>query len=233
MFGGATSYAETLDWILDFVSEHQPTEDELIGWHRGTFDRVSSRASITRRIDYLENVGFLELREGRWVLGPEGRTYFEDGSIQTLLEIMCRRNVGLRSLLYTLSPGPMTIEDINRQQLETHPELGWDPANMDMAKQRANWLRSLGLVRKDGSLYELTDKGREFTEQAVDRWADSSRPRVTEESNPLTASTYETTVQARSIDPEFRATVLSRYDSTCPVSEVDHRGLLDVAHILS
>lgn len=40
-------------------------------------------------------------------------------------------------------------------------------------------------------------------------------------------------VHARSVDPEFRATVLSRHDRTCPISGVDHPGLLDVAHVLS
>ncbi|MFD1646863.1 HNH endonuclease [Haloarchaeobius litoreus] len=48
----------------------------------------------------------------------------------------------------------------------------------------------------------------------------------------MTAGTYETTVQARSVDPEFRATALSRYERTCPVSGVDHAQLLDVAHVL-
>jgi putative restriction endonuclease len=48
----------------------------------------------------------------------------------------------------------------------------------------------------------------------------------------VTAATYETTVVARSVDPEFRATVLSRHDGTCPVSRVDHPALLDVAHVL-
>lgn len=47
------------------------------------------------------------------------------------------------------------------------------------------------------------------------------------------AGTYEATVQARSVDPEFRATVLSRHGRTCPISGVDHPGLLDVAHVLS
>ncbi len=32
---------------------------------------------------------------------------------------------------------------------------------------------------------------------------------------------------------EFRATVLSRHDRTCPLSGVDHSGLLDVAHVFS
>ncbi|MDS0301177.1 HNH endonuclease, partial [Halogeometricum sp. S1BR25-6] len=48
----------------------------------------------------------------------------------------------------------------------------------------------------------------------------------------LTASTYETVSYARAVDPEFRATVLSRYGATCPISGVDHAGLLDVAHVL-
>jgi len=49
----------------------------------------------------------------------------------------------------------------------------------------------------------------------------------------VTAGTYETTVHARVVDPEFRATVISQHDETCPVSGVDHPGLLDVAHVLS
>ena len=49
----------------------------------------------------------------------------------------------------------------------------------------------------------------------------------------MIADVYETTVQARAVDPEFRVTVLSRYDRTCPVSGVDHPDLLDVAHVLS
>lgn len=46
------------------------------------------------------------------------------------------------------------------------------------------------------------------------------------------ARTYETTVQARSIPVAFREAVLEWYGSRCPVSGVDHRGLLDVAHVL-
>ncbi len=40
-------------------------------------------------------------------------------------------------------------------------------------------------------------------------------------------------IHARVVDPDFRATVLSRHDQTCPISGVDHPGLLDVAHVLS
>jgi len=124
----------------------------------------------------------------------------------------------------------MTIEEIGRQQLETHPELGWNPENTDMSKQRANWLRSLGLVTKTDGRYSLTEEGREFVEGAVAEWADTS---TSSTGGEMSAGTYETTVHARSVDPEFRATVLREYDWTCPVSCVDHEGLLDVAHVLS
>lgn len=230
MFGGATSYVDTLDEILAFVAANHPSTDELVGWHRGRFAQVSSRDSIRRRIDYLEKVGFLDSTGQRWMLGQEGEAYVADQSTDRLLEIMCRRNVGLRSLLYALLPGPMTINEINQHQLRTHPELAWDPSNTDMARQRANWLRSLGLVHKDDAMFELTDDGRRFAEAAVEEWA--KPPSVSDDSDGMSAGTYETTVQVRAVDPEFRATVLSRYESTCPVSGVDHRGLLDVAHVL-
>ncbi len=230
MFGGATSYVDTVDAVLTFVDVHQPTTDELVGWHRGNFTNVSSRESIIRRVEYLEDVGLLRLEGGEWMLGPEGKRYVDDRTMETLLEILLRRNVGLRSLLYALSAGGMTIEEVSDQQLSTHPELGWNPEKTDMAKQRANWLRSLGLAEQDGDVYRLTEEGRQFTDQAVDEWAGFESIPTAEDD--LTAATYETTVRARSIDPEFRATVLARHDTTCPVSGVDHPSLLDVAHVL-
>lgn len=231
MFGGATSHVETLDSILTFVHTHHPTTDELLGWHRGAFDRVSSRESIMRRVEYLQNVGFLAREDDRWRLGPEGESYYPECDRETLTEIMCRRNLGLRSLLYALLAGPMSIEEISEQQLRAHDELGWNPENTDMAKQRTNWLRSLGLVEKDGDVFVLTDAGVAFTEKTLDRWT-REQPQNTPSGSAMTADIYETTVEARSLDPEFRATVIGEYDSRCPVSGVDHRGLLDVAHVL-
>jgi putative restriction endonuclease len=230
MFGGATSYVESLDSTLDYVDEQQPTTDELIDWHRGHFARVSSRDSIMRRVDYLEDVGFLTNNGEHWVLGPEGNRYTADHSTDTLLEIMCRRNIGLRSLLYSLSVSPMTIEEIGQQQLSTHSELGWNPENNDMALQRVNWLRSLGLVQKGGSQYTLTDRGRQFTGEAIEYWSNTPKPDM---ESSMAAETYETTVTERAIDPEFREVTLRRFNSTCPISGVDHSSLLDVAHVLS
>lgn len=231
MFGGATRYVETLDAIVEFIEVHNPTTDELIGWHRGTFANVSSRESILRRVKYLRKVGFLERDGEHWRLGEAGREYAAEQDTATLLRIMCGRNVGLRSLMYALAAGSMTLEEVSEQQLDTHPELGWSRGETDMAKQRVNWLRSMGIVEKHGNEYALTEAGHEFVDGAVVDWADSDwvpSMSATEQS----AGMYETTVHARSVDPEFRATVLSRYDWECPVSGVDHPGLLDVAHVL-
>jgi putative restriction endonuclease len=231
MFGGGTQYVETLDAILDFVDAHQPTSEELVGWHRGRFSNVSSRESIMRRVGYVREAGFLHHTDDQWMLGEAGREYVQNGDVETLFRIMCDRNVGLRSLLYALAAGPMTIAEVSEQQLDTHPELGWSPGKTYMAKQRVNWLRSMGLVEKRGEEYALTDEGHQFVESAVEEWADSDwTPSVDE--TVSSAGTYEKTVHVRSVDPEFRATVLSRHDRTCPVSGVDHPSLLDVAHVL-
>jgi len=232
MFGGGTRYVETLDAVLEFVSDHRPTTDELVGWHRGSFSNVSSRDSIMRRVAYLEQAEFVRQENDQWVLGDAGREYVQQYDVGTLLRLMCERNVGLRSLLYALSAGPMTIAEISAQQLDTHPELGWSRGETDMAKQRANWLRSMGFVEKRGDEYALTDDGLQFVESAVEEWADSDwTPSVSDAG--MRAGSYDATVHARAVDPEFRATVLSRHDRTCPISGVDHPGLLDVAHLLS
>jgi putative restriction endonuclease len=185
-----------------------------------------------RRVSYLRQVGFLKQDGERWVLSEAGREYVQEQEVETLLQVMCARNVGLRSLMYALAAGPMVIEEISNQQLDTHPELGWDRGETDMALQRVNWLRSMGIVEKQGGEYALTDAGHRFVDEAVGEWADTAwMPETTDDA--MTADMYETTVQARAMDPEFRVTVLSRYDRTCPVSGVDHPGLLDVAHVLS
>ncbi|WP_231754470.1 HNH endonuclease [Halapricum sp. CBA1109] len=185
-----------------------------------------------RRVEYLENVGFLASEDDHWRLGTEGETYYPDYDRDMLTEIMCRRNLGLRSLLYALLAGPMSIEEVGEQQLRAHAELGWNPENTDMAKQRTNWLRSLGLVDKEGQKFALTDDGRTFVEDALRKWTQEP-PRAANQLGAFSASTYETTAVSRSIDPEFRATVIGEYDRQCPISGVDHRGLLDVAHVLS
>jgi len=232
MFGGGTRYVETLDTVLEFVANHEPVTDELVGWHRSSFSNVSSRKSIIQRVNYLEQVGFLRQTNEHWNLGNAGREYVEQGDVATLLRIMCDQNVGLRSLMYALAAGPMTLAEVSEQQLDTHPELGWSRGETDMAKQRVNWLRSMGLVEKRGDEYALTDDGLQFVESAVEEWADSDwTPSVSDAR--VRAGAYETTVHARSVDPEFRATVLSRHDRKCPISGVDHPGLLDVAHVLS
>lgn len=232
MFGGGTRYVETLRAILAFVAAHQPSTDELVEWHRGTFTNVSSRESIMRRVSYLQQVGFLHHEGGQWDLGQAGCEYVQHDDVATLLRIMCTRNVGLRSLLYALSAGPMTLGEVSDQQLDTHPELGWRRGETDMAMQRVNWLRSMGLIEEWDSTYALTDDGQGFIEDAVADWAGTDWTAAAS-ADEMSAGTYKTTVHARAVDPEFRATVISRHDQTCPISGVDHPGLLDVAHVLS
>ena len=231
MFGGATQYVKTVDAILKYVDEVQPTTDGLVGWHRGTFDRVSKRDSILRRVRYLWNAGLLTEQADHWRLSENGREYIANHDRELLARIMLERNVALRSLLHYLTAGPMTIKEIDEQQRETHNNLNRSPGELDMSKQRANWLRSLGYVKRDGDAYRLTDEGRQFTEQILTEW--SASPSEQDDEPSITAHTYETTTQARYIDPEFRQAVLRRYDATCPISKVDHEGLLDVAHVLS
>jgi putative restriction endonuclease len=59
MFGGGTSFVETLEAIVRFVEEAEPMTDRLVRWHCDPFARVSSATWVMRRVSYLENLDFL------------------------------------------------------------------------------------------------------------------------------------------------------------------------------
>lgn len=236
MFGGSNNYVETLDQIVSYVAAAGPTHTDLIEWHRDQFARVSSAYSIERRLDYLQNVGFIERTGKHWNLAVSGVRYFNDQRTEVLFDIMAERNVGLQSLLYELSITPLLIEEVNEFLLETHDELGWDPAKTDMALQRTNWLRSMGLIERTDEVFRLTSTGQRFVDditQIRSVWElDDLNESENQSAETTTAEAYTTTATGRYIDADFRATVLHHYHNTCPLSTVDHPQLLDVAHIL-
>jgi len=59
MFGGGNSFVETLEAIVQFVDEGEPSTSRLVQWHRDLFARVSSATSVMRRVRYIEIVNFL------------------------------------------------------------------------------------------------------------------------------------------------------------------------------
>jgi len=69
MFGGGKHYVDISDAVLEFVTDHQPMTDELVGWHCDSFSNVSSRESIMRQVAYLQQAGFLREKNDHWVLG--------------------------------------------------------------------------------------------------------------------------------------------------------------------
>lgn len=69
----------------------------------------------------------------------------------------------------------------------------------DIALQRVNWLRSMGLIERKDEEYRLTDAGIQFVSEAVGAWADTAwTPDTIPEG--MTAGVHETTVCARAVD---------------------------------
>lgn len=235
LFGGGDSYVDTLNRTLRYIASVEPTHEELIEWHREEFANVDSQESIERRLRYIQNLGFIEEDSSGWHLAAAGKRYLSNQEREVLFDIMAERNVGLQSLLFELADHPMTIDEINEFLLSTNEVLGWNPTKTDMAKQRVNWLRSLELVEHQKEMYHVTSLGRQFVDEIHSIrgvWAGMTQESDSDQAAGFTATEYQSVTSTRALDPEFRAVVLNRYDTTCPVSTVDHPNLLDVAHVL-
>lgn len=235
LFGGGDSYVDTLNRTLRYVASVEPTHEELVDWHREQFANVESQTSIERRLDYIENLGFLRQASDGWRLADAGQRYLPNQAREVLFDIMAERNVGFQSLLFELVDHPMTIDEINDFLLSTNDVLGWNPTKTDMAKQRVNWLRSLELIERHDGEYYATELGQQFVAEIQSIrsvWSVAADASTSPGVGEFEATEYQSVSTTRSLDPEFRATVLYRYDTTCPVSTVDHPSLLDVAHVL-
>lgn len=119
---------------------------------------------------------------------------------------------------------------VERQDLldQTRPILEQEFPNADTPGQTLS--RVLQELRDRDELEFLDSRGRY---RILDLNYEAERSAADEPTDhQYEARTYETTVQARSMPAAFREAALEWYDSCCPVSGVDHEGLLDVAHIL-
>lgn len=92
---------------------------------------------------------------------------------------------------------------------------------------KAKIRQTLQQLRDEGVVQFLGDGEYRLTETVVEGESDNA-----DVPENFKSRAYRTTTTARSIDPEFRETVLGRFGNTCPVSGVDHVDLLDVAHVL-
>lgn len=168
--GGAESYSESLLKIISFIQETEPTEPELLKWLIDESPKVTKRGSAKSYADTVLHSGLVAKRNSKFFLTIAGRQYVSRPDNLALFHALDENILGFKEMLLVLSEGPNDGDALFKELRKRLGDKGVTWTSQAQPRWRLNWLRALGLARKEGGRYELTEAG----EAALDSF-DSSR----------------------------------------------------------
>jgi len=153
MPGGGDRYVKTLEEILRFIEDSNPSIEEV-------------KKCIAKAYHCLRTIINLDLVvevDDKLLLTEYGERFLEICSMKLLFQKLDEKYTGIYDTLQTLYEKALTLDQIHTRlydKIETTPE------NKDQTRVRLNWLRSLGYVDMIGERYALTGEGMKIVENS-------------------------------------------------------------------
>lgn len=146
MPGGAASYAESLQLMLNLCAETEDVESVTKAMV-DAFPGVQSASSARRYVSLVaQSLGFVEVNGSNVSLTSAGRLFAESGSRSLLAQQLVERVSGVREILALLVARPLRIGVVHSQLAE----LGFDWRSDWQIRYRLRWMEAANLVyRRD------------------------------------------------------------------------------------
>lgn len=145
--GEQEKYPSVVRKALKYVDEKNPRRDELVDWFKENYDvKIDSYAEAYAGV--LENLGLLEMSEGKVKPTGPGYRFMETGDEKYLYKIISSQAAGFSIILKSLREGEKSMEELN-DLLNRKYNFRWP--NTVQTKWRAKWLMDLNLIDCDES----------------------------------------------------------------------------------
>lgn len=151
--GGIYSYVETLDQLLDRITEMHNTRDDLVNWFISSFDNVSSKKTANGYLSVPKNMGLIDFKDGKCVLTAAGKQYWESKDLEYLFEIISTNILAFKEVHQFLlsSAAPKSDQEVLEYIVENF-DIDW--STLAQVNFRLLWLINLGKVEKVESRYK-------------------------------------------------------------------------------
>ncbi len=158
--GGRTSYRISLDTILTYVRESQPSQEEAARWMISTFSRVKAPGVVRGYFRVPRVLGLLSLSRNHHFLTPLGEEYLDNPSDATIARLLLERIAGVEEIYGLLGESPKIVRELHQSlktlgvlDVQTDAQIVW----------RLNWLYSVGIAEPvNQDLWQLTGVLPEF-----------------------------------------------------------------------
>ncbi len=150
---------DTLRRTLTFIREKKPSEENLRQWFFDRFPKVLHEGATRGFIrTTLWHSGLVDRDKKGHFLTQAGEEYLENPDNTLLFNILDEHVLGFKETLEIISELEPNIEELGKE-LSKKLSLTWKAA-YGQPYWRVTWLRSMGFVTLEGSIYRLTKAGR-------------------------------------------------------------------------
>ncbi|MCU0660784.1 MAG: restriction endonuclease [Myxococcota bacterium] len=155
--GGAENYLIALRRLLEHVGATTPTREQMVENYRQLFPGTDDEHVIRTQLLIPVHLGYMEMDQGKLSLTADGRALLANLEPLAVYERLAATHTGFTEIVEALAEQkPMGLKDIHLM-LQQRVNDGW--THQAQPSYRVNWLRSLGLVTKDGGKFVLTSLG--------------------------------------------------------------------------
>ncbi|TRZ43973.1 restriction endonuclease [Robertkochia solimangrovi] len=150
--GGNYAYIETLNQLLDRISEKETSRNEMIDWFVKSFDNVTSRNTAYGYLNVPKNMGLIELKDGYYNLTIAGKHYRDNKNLEFLFNTISKNILAFEEIHQFLlsSTEPKSEEEI-LEYVNENFDVNW--STLAQVNFRLFWLINLGKVEKTEAGY--------------------------------------------------------------------------------
>ena len=145
--GGIYSYVETLNQLLDRITEKKSSRDELIDWFVSSYDNVSSRKTANGYLNVPKNMGLIDFKDGDCLLTTAGKKYRDSKDLGFLFQTISTNILAFEEIHQFLlsSPQPKSDQEVLEYVVENF-DVNW--STLAQVNFRLLWLINVGKVEK-------------------------------------------------------------------------------------
>ena len=162
MPGGVENYFNALLIILDHIDQNTPTRAQMMQAMKELFPSMSADSTIKPQLLIPQHMDLVKITQDKLQITEAGKELLRTKDKIQAYRILSRTHMGFDELFLKLAETPLGTKEIHSfLQKEVNPK--W--THLSQPACRVNWLRSLGLVQKDGTLFQVTDQGLEVARE--------------------------------------------------------------------
>ncbi|RKQ49922.1 HB1/ASXL restriction endonuclease-like protein with HTH domain [Roseivirga pacifica] len=145
--GGVYSYVQTLNQLLDQISQNLNSRENMVDWFIKSYDNVSSIKTANGYLNVPKNMGLIDFKDGNCILTIAGEEYHKKKDLEFLFETVSSNILAFKEIhQFLLSSDEAKADQEILEYVNENFDVNW--STLAQVNFRLLWLINIGKVEK-------------------------------------------------------------------------------------